>query len=98
MNSGIRLGAMGLIVVLLLGMTGCQEAGQAPTMPPPGVVVATPIVREVIEWDYFTGRLQPVESVEVRARVSGYLDQYPFQGWGHRGGGRLTLHDRPSTV
>jgi multidrug efflux system membrane fusion protein len=38
-----------------------------------------PIAREVIEWDEYIGRLESPESVEVRARVSGYLDKVHFK-------------------
>ncbi len=35
--------------------------------------------REIVEWDEFTGRIEPVESVEVRPRVSGYIQEVRFQ-------------------
>jgi RND family efflux transporter MFP subunit len=38
-----------------------------------------PVVKEVTEWDDFTGRLEPIKSVEVRARVSGWLDSIHFK-------------------
>ena len=38
-----------------------------------------PVSKEVTEWDDFTGRLEPIKSVEVRARVSGYLDSIHFK-------------------
>jgi RND family efflux transporter MFP subunit len=41
--------------------------------------VATLVEREVVEWDEYTARLEAVELVEVRARVSGYLDAVRFQ-------------------
>jgi RND family efflux transporter MFP subunit len=43
------------------------------------VTVSRAIEREVIEWDEYTGRLDPVESVEVRARVSGLIESAPFK-------------------
>jgi len=48
-------------------------------MPPPQVTVATPLVRKITDWDEYTGRLAAVESVEIRARVSGYLESVHFQ-------------------
>jgi RND family efflux transporter MFP subunit len=42
------------------------------------VTVRQPVVRDVVEWDEYTGRLEAVESVEVRARVSGYLQSVHF--------------------
>jgi len=46
--------------------TGCKESTQAP----PPVTVATPIRKEVVEWDEYTGRTEAVESVEVRRASS----------------------------
>ena len=43
------------------------------------VTVARPIVKKLTEWDEFTGRLGAVASVEVRARVSGYLQSTHFK-------------------
>ena len=66
--------------VILIGLlfAGCgKPAQQAP--PPPVVSVVQPIAREVIEWDEYIGRLESPETVEVRARVSGYLDKVHFK-------------------
>jgi len=53
-----------------------QTAPAAP--PPPAVTVAKPIVREMIEWKDFTGQFEAVDFVDVRARVSGYLESINF--------------------
>ncbi|MEO8223203.1 MAG: efflux RND transporter periplasmic adaptor subunit [Gammaproteobacteria bacterium] len=50
-----------------------------PTMPLPEVTVAAPLVRKITDWDEYTGRLAAVESVEIRARVGGYLQSVGFQ-------------------
>jgi membrane fusion protein, multidrug efflux system len=70
---------------LLCGLVGwcvllsaCQQQQAATPPPPPKVTVSQPVLREVIEWDEFTGRIEAVESVEVRARVSGYLQSVHF--------------------
>ena len=47
--------------------------------PPPAVTVAKPVVKDVVEFDDFTGRFEATDSVEIRARVSGYLDSVAFQ-------------------
>jgi RND family efflux transporter MFP subunit len=54
---------------------------QAAAAPPPAlpVTVAKPLVKNIVEWDEFTGQFWPVDSVEIRARVSGYLDSIGFQ-------------------
>src|SRR5438309_4201922 len=67
---------IGLLLVLLMGI-GCRKAS-APQQGPLPVNVVTAIEKEVNEWDEFTGRLDPVESVEIRPRVSGYITEIPF--------------------
>ncbi len=57
---------------------GCSRREAPPPPPPPAVTVARPAQREVIEWDEYTGYLEAVESVEVRARVSGLIVSTPF--------------------
>lgn len=65
---------------LVLGFAFFATAAlaQAPGGPPPKVTVAKPIVKEVVEYDEFTGRFAAVDSVDVRARVSGYLEKVGF--------------------
>ena len=46
--------------------------------PPPTVTVAKPVKRTIIDQDEYVGRFVPVDAVEVRARVSGYLDKIHF--------------------
>jgi multidrug efflux system membrane fusion protein len=59
---------------------GCsQTAAQQAPPPPPQVTVASVIERDVTEWDEFTGRLQAVDSVEVRPRVSGLVSAVRFE-------------------
>jgi RND family efflux transporter MFP subunit len=68
-----------LAVALCTFATGCKQSTQAPPpAPPPPVTVAAPIRKEVVEWDEFTGRTDAVESVQIRPRVSGYIDQIGF--------------------
>ena len=70
-----------LLLFSLFIMAGCDQPQQqqtGATPPPPQVTVATPLVQEVTDWDEFTGRLYAVESVEVRPRVSGYLQSINF--------------------
>ena len=58
--------------------TGCKESAQMPPAAPPPVTVATPIRKEIVEWDEYTGRTAAVESVDIRPRVSGYIDRIGF--------------------
>jgi len=62
-------------------LAACNESGSnqgqsAP--PPPPVTVASPLVEKITEWDEFTGRYEATARVEVRARVSGYLQSINF--------------------
>ena len=77
-------------------LTGAGSASaQAPGAPPPGVTVAKPVVKEIVEQDQYTGRFDPIEYVEVRARVTGYLDKILFQdGANVKKGDTLFLIDR----
>ncbi|MGB7160940.1 MAG: efflux RND transporter periplasmic adaptor subunit [Tepidisphaeraceae bacterium] len=68
-----------LASVMLIAAGGCKKPQAAAAPPPPAVTVARPIEREVIEWDEYTGRLEPTEMVEVRARVSGFIDKADFE-------------------
>src|SRR5688572_21270102 len=73
---------VGLPVLLLqlLVASGCdKEAASKPAPPPPAVTVSAPIVKEVLDFDEYTGRLMAIEEVEVRARVKGYLDSIGFK-------------------
>src|SRR5216110_1418975 len=67
---------VGLSLVLLAGI-GCRKAS-APSQGPLPVNVVTAIEKEVNEWDEFTGRLEAVEFVEIRPRVSGYITEIRF--------------------
>jgi RND family efflux transporter MFP subunit len=51
----------------------------APSAPPPPVTVAKPVVKEVVEHDDYTGRFEAAEAVDVRSRVSGYLEAVHFR-------------------
>jgi RND family efflux transporter MFP subunit len=68
------------LAVLAMGtmLTGCGKP-PAKTAPPPVVSVVQPVTRDIIEWDEYIGRLEAPETVEIRARVSGYLDKVHFK-------------------
>src|SRR5882757_2093796 len=70
---------LGFLIFAALGLAGCdskQAAGSAP--PPPPVTVARPLQKTITEWDEYTGRFTAVASVDVRARVSGFIDSIHF--------------------
>ena len=66
------------ILSIFLTVAGCKKKS-APQQAPLPVNVVTVIEKEVNEWDEFTGRLEAVESVEVRPRVSGYITEIHFE-------------------
>jgi RND family efflux transporter MFP subunit len=70
--------AVSTLTVGLLA-TGCAPKTTQQGPPPPSVTVAPVEQREIVEWSGFTGRTEPVESVEIRPRVSGYIQEVRFQ-------------------
>jgi multidrug efflux system membrane fusion protein len=77
-----RHGKLALAVAGALLLAGCPgENANAPASapPPPKVTVAKPVVKQIVEWDDFTGRFAAVDSVDIRARVSGYVDKVNFE-------------------
>ena len=58
---------------------GCRSTAAAPAPAPPAVVVASPLVMRLTEWDEYTGRFEATDTVDVRARVDGYLDSIHFR-------------------
>ncbi len=73
-----------IVPALLLGVSlmlaaGCSRHAARQQPDPPPVTVAPVEREEIVEWDEFTGRTEAVEAVEVRPRVSGYIQQVCFQ-------------------
>jgi RND family efflux transporter MFP subunit len=60
------------------GMAACDGPGASTPMAAPEVSVARPLVRPITDWDEYTGRLEAVDAVEIRARVTGYLQSRHF--------------------
>lgn len=75
----IAVGVLLVIAVATVSLTGHAEktAPAAPAATP--VTVATVIERAVTEWDDFSGRVEAIERVEIRPRVSGTIDAVHFQ-------------------
>ena len=69
------LGAM-LLSLLLVGCDNSVAQNAAP--PAPAVNAADVVVKSISQWDSFNGRIEAVESVQLRARVSGYIDKVNF--------------------
>src|SRR5713226_6641919 len=71
-----------LTILLLPVLAACgqsQSQPQASPPPPPHVTIAKPVSKMVADQDEYVGRFVAVESVEVRARVPGYLEAIHFQ-------------------
>lgn len=85
------------IMCLVVANIGCMPRREAPKLEPPKVTVAKPIVREVQDFDDYTGRVDAVETVEVRARVSGYLLEVKFKDGDLVKEGDLLFEIDPST-
>jgi RND family efflux transporter MFP subunit len=75
-------------ILLLLAATAAawfwlgHPTGPTAGAPPPSlptVTVARPVVKNIVEWDDFTGRFDATDDVAVRSRVTGYLDQIHFK-------------------
>ncbi|MBL9170520.1 MAG: efflux RND transporter periplasmic adaptor subunit [Verrucomicrobiales bacterium] len=85
-------------VGLAIALAGCSKPAPRPTAPSvPSVSVARPVAETVNEWDEFTGRLASPETVEIRARVPGYIDRVHFKEGGDVKVGDLlfTIDPRP---
>lgn len=70
---------IGIFATTLIAFTVPGKNTAPPKPAPPAVTVAPVEQKEIVEWDEFTGRTEPVESVEVRPRVSGYIQEVRFQ-------------------
>lgn len=76
---GVALAALAAVLFIAgVGRSGARPVAAAGP-PLPEVTVAPVIHRSLREWEEFTGRLQAVNTVEVRPRVSGYVDRVAFQ-------------------
>jgi multidrug efflux system membrane fusion protein len=82
---GRRLGALSVLAIflmlgfLLLSGFGHSKARPTAASAPPEITVAQVIHRPLHEWQEFSGRLQAVNTVEIRPRVSGYIDRVGFE-------------------
>jgi RND family efflux transporter MFP subunit len=79
MTSGIQFATLTLLGSLL-ALAGCDDASKRDARPSlPAVTVAQPLQKVITEWDEYTGRFASVATVEVRARVSGFIDSIHFK-------------------
>jgi multidrug efflux pump subunit AcrA (membrane-fusion protein) len=64
------------VATIAFAVPPVMAQGGPPAMP---VSVAEPLAKRVTQWDEYSGRFEPVAAVEVRARVSGFIDQLHFK-------------------
>src|ERR1700730_15605107 len=76
----LPLVSLGVFLGSCLGLSGCSHTSEeAPGKGPPAVTVSYPLEREVTDYQDYTGRTAAVDSVQVQARVTGYLDKIYFK-------------------
>src|ERR1700731_3751602 len=97
-SSTLRFGALLLAGIAALSLAACARVaagGAAPALPQ--ITAAPAVARDVTEWDEFTGRLEPVQSVAVRPRVSGLISKVSFEEGGlvRQGQPLFQIDDRP---
>ncbi|MFG3447722.1 MULTISPECIES: efflux RND transporter periplasmic adaptor subunit [unclassified Stenotrophomonas] len=74
-----RLAMAGVSILAAAVLTACSGSQAETAGPPPPQVSAAPVlVKPVSQWDDFSGRVEAVQSVELRPRVSGYIDKVNY--------------------
>jgi RND family efflux transporter MFP subunit len=87
-----------IVICMSLALTACGgEGASRQPQGAPAVDVASPLVEDVADWDDFTGRFDSPEHVDVRSRVSGYLDAVNFEDGAFVEAGEIlfTIDPRP---
>jgi RND family efflux transporter MFP subunit len=68
------------VLMLASALAACGDSQRVTSAPPPpAVTVAKPVQRTIVDQDEYVGRFVAVDAVEVRARVSGYLERVQFK-------------------
>src|SRR6266853_1813341 len=73
-----RMGRLAYVTCLASVLAACDDKPITSASPPP-VTVSPPLQKSITEWDEYTGRFTAVETVEIRARVSGFIESIHFQ-------------------
>jgi RND family efflux transporter MFP subunit len=98
--SNLKIGVVAALSVLLFGLYGCgraQSSGLPAAVPAPPVTVAAAVAGKVKDWDEFTGRFEAIQHVQLRPRVSGYVERVAFVEGSevHRGELLFAIDPRP---
>lgn len=85
-----------LASALALALAACSGGGGGMQMPPTEVNVAPVVAKSVAQWDEFTGRIEAIESAEIRPRVAGTITGVHFDEGGmvRKGDLLFTIDDR----
>lgn len=68
------------MILLITQLSGCDKGVAQNAAPPPPEVSAAPVlIKPVSQWDNFNGRVEAVQSVQLRPRVSGYIDAVNYR-------------------
>lgn len=79
-HSAAAIPLVGLLALGVgVGLPGCKDQAAFVEPPPPKVVVESPAVEQVVVYRESPGRMEAVESVEVLARVAGFIDKIAFK-------------------
>ena len=71
---GVIAGAL----LAAVSVVGCEGEGKPPEPSKPDIEVSSPASDSVADFEVFTGRTQSMHSIDIRARVTGYLEEAPF--------------------
>jgi RND family efflux transporter MFP subunit len=94
----MRINWLALLLPLLSALLAACGGGAPESPPPPAVTVATPLAMEVRDWDDYVGRFEAIDNVEVKPRVTGYLQGVHFRDGDtvRRGQLLFTIDPRPA--
>lgn len=74
-----RLSSFALLALSVAVIAGCNgNAAEPAAPPPPAVSVAPVLVKPIKQWDEFSGRIEAVQTVQLRPRVSGYIESVNY--------------------
>ncbi len=81
----------------VVAVTGCAPKKKPAPPPPPTVFVSHPLQQKVVDWDDYVGRFEAIDSVDIRPRVSGYLQSIGFKDGQivHKGQVLFVIDPRP---